>query len=1364
MTSLGLVLTLTCAAYVLTPTASSGQPTEGDGWPQMDRHVQYGNYWDLFTNRHYGGFRYALTWPGGWWDHGAADPVERRTYANYKGFLIGARNVQDPQYPDVIWPYMVGQRDGRNDGERGEALPPTPPDPQGVNDDVQFLFKGRLDRRTFRQAYPVVTVDGVQNVYLQHLDWGNIPAGWRGYPGDEEFQFDTFDPDLPADLTLDTHSWSRMGISTQRRVYAFADRRNDDYMFWHWRMVNDGIWGRMGVDMVDCCGGEHGTIESVMMSIMFQWDRGSAGSCRTNSTAEHDNDSVWRYYGLDYDGAQTEDMRLVYVVDGDQDPAVYSPPHGRMNDIGDPDPDTGALLSAKTGGWQILHYDVSTSDRGDDIAQPRTLGWQNYAYLIRTGAQDIVAAAGHEAKYNQMLLGYQGVSSGEYYLGPWPQTPGRGIHPNAATHSASWIKASNDPATSGAYWPGKVLGIDVEVTDVEQQAGFGPDDIGAGETVNALFAVGVKGLDEPYADAVGRQWYAGEVSDVDKDALVHSTIDSLFKTMRQAKAVYESADFGGRYASTRDEFEAALDAAVGAGLLALSPPAPATFAVNSGTNHTELSWTLNTTTGSDIAGWRLYRAHGSFKGDSTFALIAELPPSAMSYNDFGLTPNEPYYYYLTTFDADGNESTMHTRTSDPVSTLVSNPTEVSGAITTQTWESGESPYRVIGAITVPAGNTLTIQPGVDVVFDVDVPFVVEGRLRAMGTAASNVRFVPGEATAWGGLRVSGGDSSTISYARIRGGQADGASPDDRGGAVYLSGQSTRLGMSHCVLSDNTARWGGGVDVRDGSAVTLSGCVVAGNAASSGWGGGLNVQDATATLEGCDISGNESRWGGGLHADGSAATLTSCSISDNAATDNGGAMDASSTALTLSECTISGNHTSTYDGGGLHIVQNSEATLTSCTISGNTAARHGGGIAVGSNATVMLVNGIVWGNADHETYNYPEAAGTIIATYTDIQGDTLWAGEGNINADPRFVDAVAGDYHLQPGSPCIDAGDPAVLDPDGTRSDMGAFYHPQVLSPDNLVARDVPNDQGGRVVLTWTASSLDTNENTMPGYSVWRALPEGVATKPGGTYRVARLGGAELIWEWLESPLAHQFAQYAYTAPTLFDSMSTTDAVHRFMVSAHTSDPSVYYDSEVVAGHSVDDLAPAAPIMRPATRGEGWVKLSWSGNSEADLGRYLLFRGDLETSRLGQTTPFATTLDTTFVDRSPSSGLSFYVVFAQDIHENTSLASRAVNAYLTGIATRPTPTAFALGHAAPNPFNPTTRIDLAVPSASTVRIVAYDASGRVARTLVDGIRQPGWHSIVWDGRDDLGRDAASGIYFVRMVAGDFVGTRRVTLVR
>ncbi len=93
-------------------------------------------------------------------------------------------------------------------------------------------------------------------------------------------------------------------------------------------------------------------------------------------------------------------------------------------------------------------------------------------------------------------------------------------------------------------------------------------------------------------------------------------------------------------------------------------------------------------------------------------------------------------------------------------------TPVSGTVVTSTWLASGSPYRVTGDITVPVGETLTIETGVEVLFNIDVPFLVEGSLQAIGTETDNIRFLKGTVAEWGGIRITGGDSSTIHYVRV----------------------------------------------------------------------------------------------------------------------------------------------------------------------------------------------------------------------------------------------------------------------------------------------------------------------------------------------------------------------------------------------------------------------------------------------------------------------------------------------------------------------------------------------------------------------------------------------------------------------
>lgn len=83
---------------------------------------------------------------------------------------------------------------------------------------------------------------------------------------------------------------------------------------------------------------------------------------------------------------------------------------------------------------------------------------------------------------------------------------------------------------------------------------------------------------------------------------------------------------------------------------------------------------------------------------------------------------------------------------------------------------------------------------------------------------------------------------------------------------------------------------------------------------------------------------------------------------------------------------------------------------------------------------------------------------------------------------------------------------------------------------------------------------------------------------------------------------------------------------------------------------------------------------------------------------------------------------------------------------------------------PNPFNPSTRIDFVLDETARVRLKVYDVSGRVTRTLVDGTRTAGSHSVLWDGRDDAGRPLASGVYIYSLEAPGKSAVRKMVLLR
>jgi len=83
---------------------------------------------------------------------------------------------------------------------------------------------------------------------------------------------------------------------------------------------------------------------------------------------------------------------------------------------------------------------------------------------------------------------------------------------------------------------------------------------------------------------------------------------------------------------------------------------------------------------------------------------------------------------------------------------------------------------------------------------------------------------------------------------------------------------------------------------------------------------------------------------------------------------------------------------------------------------------------------------------------------------------------------------------------------------------------------------------------------------------------------------------------------------------------------------------------------------------------------------------------------------------------------------------------------------------------PNPFNPSTTFRFELKYRDMVELDLFDARGRLVRSLADGEFNSGSHEVLWDGRDESGRDAPSGVYFYRLRAAGLVYTRPAVLVR
>jgi len=105
--------------------------------------------------------------------------------------------------------------------------------------------------------------------------------------------------------------------------------------------------------------------------------------------------------------------------------------------------------------------------------------------------------------------------------------------------------------------------------------------------------------------------------------------------------------------------------------------------------------------------------------------------------------------------------------------------------------------------------------------------------------------------------------------------------------------------------------------------------------------------------------------------------------------------------------------------------------------------------------------------------------------------------------------------------------------------------------------------------------------------------------------------------------------------------------------------------------------------------------------------------------------------------------------------------KSTNGGVTGITqfTGLSPNKFSLSQNYPNPFNPQTKIKFAVPKSSFTKLIIYDLLGREVETLVNEELKPGTYEADWDGSN-----YSSGVYFYKIISGDFVEIKKMVLMK
>jgi hypothetical protein len=320
--------------------------------------------------------------------------------------------------------------------------------------------------------------------------------------------------------------------------------------------------------------------------------------------------------------------------------------------------------------------------------------------------------------------------------------------------------------------------------------------------------------------------------------------------------------------------------------------------------------------------------------------------------------------------------------------------------------------------------------------------------------------------------------------------------------------------------------------------------------------------------------------------------------------------------------------------------------------------------------------------------------------------------------------------------------------------------------------DIPNDQGRQVRVVWYRSIFDATGDSVHivTYGVWRrvddpatlAPPEGVA--PGTVFTVnghTLVATVNELWDFIATIPAVQFEQYAYVAPTLYDS-THFHGMHWsvFKVSAH-ADNGGFYFSEPDSGYSADNIPPSPPLNLNGTFNGGTVLLAWDIPPDPDLSHYTVHRSTVQNFIPDASTAIGSPRVNSFADPSPGSTPAvYYRVVSLDSAGNQSAFSGVASVLLTGNGGgNLIPEVFALHQNYPNPFNPETIISYDVPVSSHVTLAIFDVNGREVDRLVNGLERAGRHFVAWKPRV-----VASVVYICRMIAGGTSFTQKLVIIK
>lgn len=304
------------------------------------------------------------------------------------------------------------------------------------------------------------------------------------------------------------------------------------------------------------------------------------------------------------------------------------------------------------------------------------------------------------------------------------------------------------------------------------------------------------------------------------------------------------------------------------------------------------------------------------------------------------------------------------------------------------------------------------------------------------------------------------------------------------------------------------------------------------------------------------------------------------------------------------------------------------------------------------------------------------------------------------------------------------------------------------------------------------------------YTLWRRIP-GTALLDGPSSatdarRVVSRGSLERVrldplltggtnfppgsWEALGSQPAMELPTYTFAAPTHDDSTAAGPTTEVFVITTHTSTPSLYVVGPPDSGHSVDNLPPAQPQNLAGEKtGPTTASLHWSPNGERDISGYSVFKGTSPDFVPSPENHIGSPTGPAWTDPAFEPGTSHYKGSARDRHGNPSAFALLLPSEVTAAGDPGAATVSFLGRPIPNPARSRVTVEYGLVQGGHVVVAVVDLRGRVVTRLENRDVDAGIHRRAWDGRDPEGRRIGPGVYWVTLAGPGIRSAERLVLL-